>query len=214
MAILYKTEQYRGININIYYDDCCESPRDFAEHMTTIWCNNRNYRADGKSIDNLLSELDLYQFPGSFKNLCEIANKKGYFAIPVYAYIHSGISLSLSSFSDPWDSGTFGVITIPKSTIYKEYNCKRINKKLKDKVVSNIKAEIKEYEAYCNGQCFRYELAIDDDDEDDSIGGFYGDDFENNGLLEYAKGAIDHIIKVSERDAVEFWSEIDKDIAA
>lgn len=212
MATLYKTIQYRGFDINVYYDDLCESPRDFAEHMTTIWCNSRSYTADNKSIDDLLHELDLYQFPNSFKNLCAIANKKGYLAVPIYAYIHSGIALSLSKFSDRWDSGTFGVITIPKSVLYQEYNCKRINKKLKDKLIGYINAEVKEYEAYCNGQCFRYEIAGDDNDE--CCGGFYGDDFENNGLMEDAKDTINCIIESRKRESVDFWNNIDKDIAA
>ena len=212
MATLYKTIQYRGIDINIFYDDCCDSPRDFAEHFTTIWCNNSHYRADGKDIDDLLKELDLDDFPGSFKNLCAIADKKGYFAIPVYAYIHSGISLSLGSFSDPWDSGTFGVITIPKATIYKEYNCKRISKSLKETLTGYIKAEIKEYEDYCNSNCFRFEIAEGDDE--DCMGGFYGDDFENNGLMEYAKDSINSYLKTKENEAVEFWNNIDRDVAA
>lgn len=212
MDELYKTIQYREIDINIYFDYLCESPRDFYEHITTLWCNNSHYRADGKNIDGLLSELELEQFPGSFKNLCEIADKKGYFAIPVYALIHSGISIDLAPFSDKWDSGTFGIITIPKQTIYEEYGCKRINKNIREKLIKLIKAEMKEYENYCNGQCFGFE--IPDSDEDDNYGVFYGDDFDNNGLMECARPIIDGILESREQDAVEFWNNIDKDIAA
>lgn len=35
--------------------------------------------------------------------------------LPVYAYIHSGIALSTSSFGDPWDSGQSGYIYINKA---------------------------------------------------------------------------------------------------
>lgn len=43
------------------------------------------------------------------------------------------------------------------------------------------------YWAY--GDVYWYEFETED--FDDSCGGFYGDDFENNGLLEYARNAID-----------------------
>lgn len=212
MSNLYKTISYRGIDINIFYDELAESPRDYAEHFTTIWCNSRSYRADGKSIDDLLKELDLERFPGSFKNLCDIADKKGYFAVPVYALIHSGISLSLTEFSDKWDSGTFGIVTIPKQLIYEEYGCKRISKKITKTLITIISAELNEYEAFANGFCFRFEIS-DGDDEDD-CGGFYGDDFENNGLMDYARSMINGIIESRKESAVEFWSDIDKDTAA
>ena len=212
MSNLYKTEQYRGVDINIYYDEYCESPREFSEHMTTIWSNRRDYKADGKSIDDLLSELDLEQFPGSFMNLCKIADKKGYFAVPVYALIHSGISLSLSPFSDKWDSGAFGVVTIPKSEIYEEYGCKRIHKKLKEKLINWIASEMQEYEDFCSGRCFYYEFQMGEDE--DRLDGFYGTNFEDNGLLDEARQVIDYIFESRERKAVEFWSEINKDVAA
>lgn len=213
MSELYETIQYRGVDIEIYYDDCSESPRGAWEHYTTIWSNCKGYNPDRCSIDDLLNELDLSSFSGSFAKLCKIADAKGYFAIPVYALIHSDISLSLNPYSDPWDSGTFGVVTIPKETIYKEYGCKRICKKLKEKLTSYIAEELKEYENWCNGLVFGYRV-IDEDGNEDCCGGYYGYDFENNCLLESARGIVDWNLKEKDKKAVQFWNNnTDKDVA-
>lgn len=213
---LYETRRYNGVDINIYYDDCPINPRKDFEHLTTIWCNNPHYIVDGVNIDNLIWLLGLDSFPGSFANLCKIADKKGYFAIPVYAYIHSGLSLGLSrtgQFADRFDSGVFGVVTIKKSDIYEQYGCKRISAKLKERLVNYIKGEIEEYEAYANGDCYCYEI-LSGTSEEDSMGGFLGDSGLEN-LMEYAKDHIDSVLKNRDKSAVDFWNNnIDIDIAA
>lgn len=209
-----RTEQYRGIDINIHHDSCACNPRTEWEHDTTIWSNHRGYQADGKDIDDLMNELDVDEFPGSFSELCEIADKKGYFAIPVYAYIHSGIAFSLcrnGQFADRWDSGTFDIVTIPKQTVYKVWNCKRITKAVRKKLENCIIAELNEYAAYCNGEVYGYTIFADTDEEDE-VWGFYGD----AGLefcIDQAKQGINYYFKKRDKEAVEFWSELDKDIA-
>jgi hypothetical protein len=56
-----------------------------------------------------------------------------------------------------WDSAQVGFIFIDKETIRKEYNCKRINKKLLLKVEEILKNEVKEYDEYLIGNV--YDLA-------------------------------------------------------
>lgn len=213
---LYETREYRGVDIDIYYDDCPINPRKDCDHLTTIWRNNRNYIVDSLNIDDLISQLGLSGFPGSFANLCDIADKKGYFAIPIYAYIHGGLSLSLSrsgQFADRFDSGVFGVVTIKKEDIYDYYNCKRISSKLKERLVNLIKGEIEEYEAYANGDCYCYEI-LSGTSEEDSMGGFLGDSGLES-LMEYAKDHIDSVLENRDKSAVDFWNNnIDIDIAA
>lgn len=213
---LFETREYRGVDIDIYYDDRPLNPRKDYDHLTTIWCNNRNYRVDGLDIDDLISQLGLSDFPGSFLNLCKIADKKGYFAVPVYAYIHGGLALSISrsgQFVDRFDSGTFGVVTISKKDVYDCYGCKRINKKMAEKLTKIIKAEIEEYQDYANGDCYYYEV-FSGTDEESNMGGFIGDSGLDS-LMEYARDSIDTVLKNREESAISFWNDnIDKDIAA
>lgn len=215
MGTLYETRQYKGVDINIYYDDCCESPREFYDHLTTIWSNSRTYCPDGKTIDDFIKELGLEQFPGSFDNLCKIAEKRGYLAVPVYAYIHSGIALSLSrsgQFASRFDSGTLGVVTIPKKQIYEEYDCKRINKKIREKMIGYISGDIEELSSWYEGLCYCYKVFEGTEDEE-SCNGYIGDIGLEN-LMDAAKDHINYILAQRDKFAVEFWNDVDKDIAA
>ena len=49
-----------------------------------------------------------------------------------------------------------------------------------------LRGELKETEDFVNGKVYRYELCNQEGKIIDSCGGFYGDDFANNGLLETA----------------------------
>jgi len=49
--------------------------------------------------------------------------------IPLYAYIHGDIKISLSPFNDQWDSGLAGYIVFPKEKIRKYFGKKRVLKK-------------------------------------------------------------------------------------
>lgn len=58
-----------------------------------------------------------------------------------------------------------------------------------------MEAEFETFRQWCVGESYYYLV----EGIDESCGGFYGDDHEKSGLLEYAKGAIDHHIR-SERE--------------
>lgn len=46
---------------------------------------------------------------------------KGHVVVPIYLYDHSGLALSSSPFSCPWDSGQIGYYVITKEQMIKEY---------------------------------------------------------------------------------------------
>ena len=76
-----------------------------------VYSNLKHYTLDQKEkrIEDLPFEWD------KVSNIPDIAFKNGYHAVLVYAYIHSGISFSLSDYKDPWDSGIAGVLLFPKT---------------------------------------------------------------------------------------------------
>lgn len=83
----------------------------------------------------------------------------------VYLLDHSGLKLSMSAFSCSWDSGQVGFI----------YSTETDDIKL-------LEAEIEIYDHYINGRMYGYVLEDKDGEEIDSTWGFYGDDFNNNGM--------------------------------
>lgn len=76
--------------------------------------------------------------------------EKEYIILPLYAYIHSGIALSLHPFSCPWDSGQAGYILVNKDKVKREFGLKKITKKLMSKITSIINDELEEYNNYLN----------------------------------------------------------------
>lgn len=109
--------------------------------------------------------------------------------LPVYKYEHSGIALSTSNasypFNDRWDSCLAGYIIATREDILKEFNAKRLTAKLKDKAVEILKNEVEIYSQYINGEVYGFKVFSGIDDgvpdeeieevgtEEDSCWGFY-----------------------------------------
>lgn len=74
----YKTEEYRGYEINIYYDNTPESPREWS-NVATFVCEHRSYSLgdeyDIKSVINTLFEKYV-TLQSVIKKFCEITQAK------------------------------------------------------------------------------------------------------------------------------------------
>ena len=99
---IYKQEEYRGYTIKVLYDDDPHDPREW-DNLGTIYSNHRRYDPDGHSIEEIIDS----------DGKLDREFVKNHIMLDIYAYEHGGITLSTSSggqFSDPWDSGLFGII--------------------------------------------------------------------------------------------------------
>jgi len=167
---------YKGYSIKIYYDDLVESPREW-DNLGEMICFHKRY---------LLG--DKHNF--SVEEAREYAEEN--ISYPLYLLDHSGLMMSINNFQDPWDSGQVGWIVASKEKIRNEFNVKRISKKLEEKVKEILRNEVEIYNDYLMGNVYCYNVINKDGEIIDSCGGFYGHDFETNGLLEFAKSAIDY----------------------
>jgi len=167
---------YKGYSIKIYYDDLVESPREW-DNLGEMICFHKRY---------LLG--DKHNF--SVEEAREYAEEN--ISYPLYLLDHSGLMMSINNFQDPWDSGQVGWIVASKEKIRNEFNVKRISKKLEEKVKEILRNEVEIYNDYLMGNVYCYNVINKDGEIIDSCGGFYGYDFETNGLLEFAKSAIDY----------------------
>jgi len=131
---------------------------------------------------------------------------KHYIILSIYMYDHSGITINTTGFSCPWDSGQVGYIYVSKKEVKKEYNKTRLSKQLIKKVEDILKNEVNIYDQFIRGDVYDYSVVNPEDDESiDSCTGFYGSDWESNGLMEYAKNAID--CQVKQDIEKEFFSQ-------
>ena len=82
--------------------------------------------------------------------LLEISNDPNNIVLPVYLYDHSGIRISTSPFSCPWDSGQVGVIYCTKKKAVYEFGKKRFTTKVREAAIKYMTSEIESIEEELN----------------------------------------------------------------
>ena len=122
---------------------------------------------------------------------------------PINMYDHSGITVSTSSvypYNDPWDAGYVGFIYVTKKTIFEE--CGDITEEnWKERADKYLEGEMETYDQYLRGDVYGFKLTktviqqdkcphcgevireYEEEVEEDSCWGFYGDCLEDNGIL-------------------------------
>lgn len=200
MSFTFESLDYKGFNISVNSDDFAESPREMS-HFGTMVFSLRRYTLGDEQTDNLQEyletlaeysatylESDSYQFDMT-RTLNRI--EKNYVILPIYAYIHSGITISTSKFSCSWDSGLAGFIYISK---------KDARNKAKDwfkysikQVETILQGEVETYDQYLTGDVKYYNITeISTSNELDSCYGFYSTAEE---IIQECKEIIDREIE-------------------
>jgi len=126
------------------------------------------------------------------KDIILKAIEQHYIMLNLYLYDHSGITIRTSPFSCPWDSGKVGFVYISKEKAKKEYSWKKMTKKRIEQIKTYLNCEIETYDQYLTGDVYGYIVSNEEDDHIHSCWGYFGHDWEENGLLEAAKGEIDY----------------------
>ncbi len=86
-------------------------------------------------------------------------------------------------------------IYITHDKIKEEYGWKYITTKRKQKIIEYLREEVETYDDFLTGNIYFYNI----EELNDNCGGFFGTDFENNGLMEYAKNSIDCYLEEEEK---------------
>jgi len=195
----YILEIYPIMNIHDF------NPREQDENSCTIAYFSRDYLLGDKRVADSVEDyilkncdevndayyeegMDCYDVDDVEAN--EFIREKFeelYYHRPVYAYIHGGVTISVGSFSCPWDSGQSGFIYMSKKAvedIFKYYGSPDSKFKTPEDVFNHIsQGEVEEFDKYLTGQVYRYVLRDEDGEVVDSCSGFLGDDVRENGIL-------------------------------
>ena len=179
--------EYRGFIIKIHYDELYHSPRDEFERMGKMVCFHSRYNLG-----------DNHEY-SSYDELMEYLNEDtGSQWLPLFLFDHSGLAMSTTGFSCPWDSGQVGVIYMTRDEIEKEYPKKEYPDQV-DRAKNYMKSEVKTYDDFLRGNVYGYTIEPKDTNKniecDDSCWGFYGDEAIEYIIKENAKPAIDYAIK-------------------
>lgn len=174
------TEEYKGYTISVCRDDNAQSPDDWGSNDVFLVGFHRQFFVQrngfGEEVIGLLNEKEIYD-----ESLAERVKqiKKEYHVFPLYAYIHSGIALSLKDPSDTWDSGMVGYVLV-KKTLFKTTK----------KAWDAAQALVGDWRAYLDGDIY----AVSIKELDDSSSGWVSQDGAESGISE-AKAIIDAHIK-------------------
>ena len=120
-------------------------------------------------------------------------------------YDHGGITVSTSSgypYNDRWDAGCVGFIFVTKKTIFDE-GVDITEENWKERADQHLEGEMKTYAQYLRGDVYGYRVTKtittydicphcgevikehNEEEQVDSCWGFYGDELETNGMLDY-----------------------------
>jgi hypothetical protein len=208
--------EYRGFNIEIHNDfDPMNPIEEFDMLGVMVCCHDRytlghkQYKSGKDCVYETLHEfgyktdqldhdydcMDRNEFIDKYMRTIE----RFAIVLPLYLYDHSGITISTTGFSCPWDSGQLGFIYITKEAIKKEFEYKIVSKSARQKAIKIMQSEVKTYDQFLTGMVFGFNIEPTDKNKsiecDDSCWGFYGSDHKESGLLEMAENSIDCSIK-------------------
>lgn len=178
------------------------NPREMADMLGTMAYAHSRYVLGDERIFNGIEWLEeklnvqpKYEYTNERLAELEELFFSEYIALPLYIYDHGGVTMSTTPFGCRWDSSKVGYIYISKEKAREEYGWKNLSKKRRERLQEYLRNEVKEFDCYLTGEVFRFKVEDEDGEEVDSCGGFYGTDWENNGIK-------DHIDK-------ELWPQLE-----
>jgi len=194
-----------NFKLKIYQEDQFEfNPREFQNYATMICAHGRYVLGDiqRNSKRGVLEEAasivlnidDVEELKDD--SILDLLKKKCY-VLDLFLHDHSGITISSGRFSCKFDSGQIGIMFIEKNKVENE-----------KEAIEIMNSEIDIYDLYIKGEVYGFELyetfpAIEkdgkiyetDDELIDSCFGFYGTDFDINGLFDKVKENNDCPVK-------------------
>lgn len=103
-----------------------------------------------------------FKEPYDFQQFIENNKKEIYCILPLYLLDHSGLSMSTTSFNDPWDSGQVGYIYCTKKDVEES----GLNPETDyPEVEEMLKEEVKQYDKWLTGDPPYFEYIITDEND-------------------------------------------------
>lgn len=151
------------------------NPRENDCNYCTI-CYVRNRYLGSSKYDNDRDFADSDDLNDYLAGLKDCGTE--FVSVPLYAYVHSGITISTGSFGNPWDSGCFGVAICTKEQVINAFgNDIDWQRHAKD----IIEGEIETYDKFLTGGTYIYSTYLYHKETkswtlEDTCGGFYSND--------------------------------------
>jgi hypothetical protein len=198
-----KTINVGGYTIKIVQDEHAESPDRWGNDDVFLVYDHRQFNVERKGFD----PTEIFEHITESKEFMY----EGYYVYPVYAYIHSGVALSLGKQEYPfsntarnWDTSMKGFCLVRKEKDENHYLHEgEVGKGTKqwEPNEAQIVAEgiVETWNTYLSGEVYGYQIDDKDGEEVDACWGFYGEEH----CIEDAKGIVEHRIKDDFKKRIE-----------
>ena len=173
-----------GNTLEIHHDDGDSNPREW-DNLGKMVCFHRRYTL-GEKHDYQQDEHNSWE---QLKDAIE-EKERPIVILPLYLYDHSGITMNTTGFSCGWDSGQVGWIYVTKKQLEilgTHISDNETYAEFKERLEKILVAEVKLYDQYLTGDVYGFILKDSEGDEIDSCWGFYGDNWEENGLTDHVE---------------------------
>lgn len=183
-------------HIKIERDEDPPNPRKDFDNLGTMVCWHPRYELGDVQpkeapCEYLLELIEKYD-PG-YRKRCpdfrlvslEEVLTRHYAMRHLFLLDHSGLSLSTRDFGDPWDSGRVGLIYVSFERLNDLYGWKRMTPQRRRKAEEWLRNEVETYDQFLRGEVYYFEITDQDGRFYDSCGGFYGHDYQTNGMTEH-----------------------------
>lgn len=200
----------RRLKLRVFYDTDATSPIETSYDdgiLGTFVCWHNNYNLghehnfdDGAEFwIDLVSQFNPYRaeriqegydegyinYEETIETCEKWVEKEGIVVLPLYLYDHGGLTISTSKFYCPWDSGQVGYVYASKDRL-KYLGLENVDAEW---ITNNLISEVELYDTYLRGNVYWFDIVeLDEDGEEidviDSCSGFYGDDMNENGMID------------------------------
>lgn len=137
--------------LKVFRDDSAESPNDWGNEELFLVYDHRQFQVDRDGF----KPRDVWDYLKAKRNEeSEATEFDDYFIFTVYAYIHSGVSLSLSKGGDTFDTSSTGFILVKEDALTnEEYPDKTLGE------IAEIHAQnlIDSWNTYLSGNVYGFE---------------------------------------------------------
>ena len=172
----YETFKQGNMTVHIYPDRDAESPDEWGSEDLFLIATHRQFEVKWGNFACDQFTPERY--------------KLDYHVLPLYAYIHGGVALSLGNgsypFNDQWDSGQVGWVLVKKRCGFR--NIRKAAQSL-----------VEEWNTYLSGDVWGYEIEDECGDAIASCWGYYG--------LEYCQQCAREQAKSLDRQLLMFEQE-------
>ena len=183
-----KEVEVNGKTVRIVQDTFNESPRQWCNLATMVFAGKHKGLGDDHQVDFSDGFNSRQDFITRGEELVRKQMKDVAVCIPVHMYDHGNVSISTNSgypYDCRWDSGTIGFVVVTKEAIRENFGAKRVTQKLIDRAIQIAEGEVETLSSYLRGDIYGFQVEDENGEELDSCYGFYGDNFETNGMKDY-----------------------------